>query len=279
MTIFFLTLAILAGAYVAGLIGSMTGLGGGFIVISLLTLLLHVNIHYAIGASLISVIATSSGAGVAYVKEGVANLRLAMFLEISTTIGAIAGALFSVFVPAHIIPVLIGMILIFSSVMSLRKKKETIRQIPSPLSELLKLNGSYRNESKTVPYVIRNIIGGSFSMLFAGVVSGLLGIGSGALKVFAMDTVMNVPFKVSTTTSNFMIGVTAAASAVIYFQRGYIDPVIVMPVGIGVLFGSMTGAKLLTKINSPQVLRLIFAVVVGLLALQMIYNGLSAHRK
>lgn len=277
MTILLLTITILLGAYFAGLIGSMTGMGGGFVVIPLLTLLLHVNIHYAIGASLLSVIATSSGAGVAYVKEGIANLRLAMFLEIATTAGAMAGALLSIYVPVDIIPALIGIILIFSSIMSLRNKVEVCCEEPSALSEKLKLNGSYQLGNKATPYSVKNVVGGFFAMLFAGITSGLLGIGSGALKVFAMDTVMRVPFKVSTTTSNFMIGVTASASAVIYFQRGYIDPIISMPVAIGVLLGSMSGAKLLTKISSPKLLRLIFAFVVGLLAIQMIYQAIKAH--
>jgi uncharacterized membrane protein YfcA len=275
MTIITLTLVIFAGSYFAGLIGSMTGLGGGFIVIPLLTLILHVDIHYAIGASLLSVIATSSGAGAAYVKEGIINLRLAMFLEIATTAGATAGALFSVYVPTRIIPVLIGIILIFSSIMSLRKKEELHCRDFSKFSERLKLNGTYEVNGQSKDYSIINVAGGFFSMLFAGVLSGLLGIGSGALKVFAMDTIMRVPFKVSTTTSNFMIGVTAAASAVIYFQRGFIDPVISMPVAVGVIFGSLSGAKLLHRINSPKILRLIFSVVVGVLALQMIYKAIQ----
>lgn len=256
----------------------MTGMGGGFIVIPLLTLLLHINIHYAIGASLLSVIATSSGAGAAYVKEGIANLRLAMFLEVATTAGAMAGALFSVFVPVHIIPILIGSILIFSSVMSLRTKKEICCQEESKLSSELKLNGSYQLNGQTVNYSVVHVVGGFFAMLFAGITSGLLGIGSGALKVFAMDTVMRVPFKVSTTTSNFMIGVTAAASAVIYYQKGYIDPLISMPVALGVLLGSLSGAKLLTRITSPKLLRLIFAFVVALLAIQMIYEGFKGGK-
>ncbi|MFC3562824.1 sulfite exporter TauE/SafE family protein [Pedobacter jamesrossensis] len=278
MTILLLTVTILLGSYFAGLIGSMTGMGGGFIVIPLLTLLLHVNIHYAIGASLLSVIATSSGAGVAYVRDGVANLRLAMFLEIATTAGAMAGALLSVYVPVNIIPILIGAILIFSSIMSLRSKKEICCEDVSKLAERLNLNGTYQLDKRQIKYSVVNVVGGFFAMLFAGVTSGLLGIGSGALKVFAMDTVMRVPFKVSTTTSNFMIGVTASASAVVYFQRGYIDPVISMPVAIGVILGSLTGAKLLTKISSPKLLRLIFAFVVALLAVQMIYEGIKSHK-
>ncbi|QEM03744.1 sulfite exporter TauE/SafE family protein [Mucilaginibacter rubeus] len=277
MTLIAFTFFILAGAYLAGLIGSMTGLGGGFIVIPLLTLLLHVNIHYAVGASLISVIATSSGAGAAYVKDSLSNFRLPMFLEVSTTLGAIVGALYAALVPAHLIPVMIGAILIFSSVMSLRKKNDNPSKQVSKLGERLKLNGTYNNGSQVIPYKVRHITGGFIAMFFAGVISGLLGIGSGALKVFAMDTVMNIPFKVSTSTSSFMIGVTAAAGAVIYFQRGYIDPVIAVPVATGVVFGALTGAKLLTKINSPQVLRMLFAIVVSLLAVQMIYNGLKAH--
>ncbi|QTE38545.1 sulfite exporter TauE/SafE family protein [Mucilaginibacter gossypii] len=277
MTLIAFTFFILAGAYLAGLIGSMTGLGGGFIVIPLLTLLLHVNIHYAVGASLISVIATSSGAGAAYVKDSLSNFRLPMFLEVSTTLGAIVGALYAALVPAHLIPVMIGAILIFSSVMSLRKKNDNPSKQVSKLGERLKLNGTYNNGSQVIPYKVRHVTSGFIAMFFAGVISGLLGIGSGALKVFAMDTVMNIPFKVSTSTSSFMIGVTAAAGAVIYFQRGYIDPVIAVPVATGVVFGALTGAKLLTKINSPQVLRLLFAIVVSLLAVQMIYNGLKAH--
>ncbi|SDH50923.1 sulfite exporter TauE/SafE family protein [Mucilaginibacter sp. P19] len=277
MTLIAFTFFILAGAYLAGLIGSMTGLGGGFIVIPLLTLLLHVNIHYAVGASLISVIATSSGAGAAHVKDSLSNFRLPMFLEVSTTLGAIVGALYAALVPAHLIPVMIGAILIFSSVMSLRKKNDNPSKQVSKLGERLKLNGTYNNGSQVIPYKVRHITGGFIAMFFAGVISGLLGIGSGALKVFAMDTVMNIPFKVSTSTSSFMIGVTAAAGAVIYFQHGYIDPVIAVPVATGVVFGALTGAKLLTKINSPQILRLLFAIVVSLLAVQMIYNGLKAH--
>lgn len=278
MSVILFTLIILAGAYLAGLLGSLTGLGGGVVIIPLLTLLLGVDIHYAIGASLVSVIATSSGSAAAYVKEGITNIRLGMFLEIATTIGALAGALLAVFIAPGLIAVIFGLILIFSALMSLRKKAEKILTEPSPLAAKLKLNGSYpTGDGEMVQYGVTRVAGGFFMMLFAGVISGLLGIGSGALKVLAMDTVMRIPFKVSTTTSNFMIGVTAAASAVVYLQRGYIDPGLSMPVVIGVLLGAMTGSKILVHTTSSGWLRWVFAVVVTFLAGQMIYNGITGR--
>jgi uncharacterized membrane protein YfcA len=275
MSVIELTLIILIGAYFAGLLGSLTGLGGGFIIIPLFTLVLHINIHYAIGASLISVIATSSGSAAAYIKEGITNMRLGMFLEVATTAGALAGAMLAIYTSTHYIAILFGCILILSAVMSLRKKSEEIVIYKSPLAEKLKLNSSYPTAEGVVAYSVTNVVGGFFMMLFAGVISGLLGIGSGALKVVAMDNVMRIPFKVSTTTSNFMIGVTAAASAVIYLQRGYIDPALSMPVVIGVVLGAMTGSKILVHTASSQWIRVLFAIVITVVATQMIYNGLT----
>jgi len=254
-------------------LGSLTGLGGGFIIIPLLALVLRVDIHYAIGASLISVIATSSGAAAAYVREGITNIRIGMFLEIATTAGAFTGAILAVFIPTQYIAVIFGLILIFSAIMSLRSKVEQIITNPSPLAKKLKLSGTYPVGSKSVAYGVTNIIGGFFMMIFAGIISGLLGIGSGALKVIAMDGVMHIPFKVSTTTSNFMIGVTAAASAVVYMQRGYIHPGIAMPVVIGVLLGAASGSKILVNATSSLWLRWLFAIVISIIAIQMIYNG------
>ena len=276
MSVIVFTIIILIGAYFAGLLGSLTGLGGGVVIIPLLTILLKVDIHYAIGASLVSVIATSSGSAAAYVKEGITNIRLGMFLEIATTTGALCGALLAVYIPTHYIAIIFGVILTFSAVMSLRKKAETIVLQPSYLGEKLKLKGTYPDgNGQPVKYGVTNVAGGFFMMLFAGVISGLLGIGSGALKVIAMDTIMKIPFKVSTTTSNFMIGVTAAASAVVYLQRGYIDPGISMPVVIGVLLGALTGSKILVHTKSSGWLRWVFAIVVTILASQMIYNGVT----
>jgi uncharacterized membrane protein YfcA len=277
MSVLVLTLIILAGAYLAGLVGSLTGLGGGVVIIPLLTLVLNVDIHYAIGAALISVIATSSGSAAAYVKEGITNIRLGMFLEIATTIGAMCGAMLALYIQTSVIAVVFGVILIFSAFMSLKPKKEDINQRKSLWAEKLKLNGSYPVDHVPVPYGVLNVAGGFVMMIFAGIISGLLGIGSGALKVVAMDGIMRIPFKVSTTTSNFMIGVTAAASAVVYLQRGYIDPGLSAPVVVGVLLGALTGSKILVNTKSSQWLRWVFAVIVTFLAGQMIYNGIN-HR-
>ncbi|MGN7820109.1 sulfite exporter TauE/SafE family protein [Chitinophaga varians] len=275
MTILLFTLILLAGAFLAGLLGSLTGLGGGVVIIPLLTLGFHVDIRYAIGTALIASIATSSGSASAYVKEGITNIRLGMFLEIATTTGAVVGALIAVFIPTNVVAVIFGCVLIFSALMSFRKKPEAVSdEDVSKLARDLKLNGTYPSGGEMVSYKVRHVPGGYFMMTFAGVMSGLLGIGSGALKVLAMDNIMRIPFKVSTTTSNFMIGVTAAASAVVYLQRGYVSPGLCMPVVLGVLLGAFGGSRLLVKVNTKW-LRIVFGVVITFLALQMIYNGIN----
>ncbi|MBW8687794.1 sulfite exporter TauE/SafE family protein [Chitinophaga rhizophila] len=275
MSILVFTLILLAGAFMAGMLGSLTGLGGGVVLIPLLTVVFHVDIRYAIGASLVASIANSSGAAAAYIKEGITNVRIGMFLEIATTTGAIVGAILAVYTRTDVIAILFGIVLLFSAAMTLRKKNEHgDNTSTSKLAETMKLNGSYPVNGVEVPYKVRGVAGGYALMTVAGVVSGLLGIGSGALKVLAMDGVMRIPFKVSTTTSNFMIGVTAAASAVIYLQRGYIDPGIAMPVVLGVLAGAFGGSRLLMKMNTRK-LRLLFCVVISALALEMIYNGFT----
>lgn len=273
MTVLTFTFIMLFGAICAGIIGSLSGLGGGIVVIPLLTILLGVDIHYAIGAALVSVIATSSGSAAAYVKEGIANMRLGMFLEIATTAGAVAGALISTAAPSSSIAILFGLALIFSATNSLRKKEEHIVLESSKLAERLKLPSTYPVvKGQEVAYGTKNVIGGFSMMGLAGVLSGMLGIGSGAFKVIAMDTIMRIPFKVSTTTSNFMMGVTALASCVIYLQKGYIVPDICLPVMIGVLVGSMIGSKILMA-TDPKKLRVFFALIIFFLAFNMIYNG------
>ncbi|CAL1516414.1 sulfite exporter TauE/SafE family protein [Chitinophaga sp. MM2321] len=275
MTILSFTLILLCGAFLAGFLGSLTGLGGGVVIIPLLALVFHVDIRYAIGTALVASIATSSGSASAYVKEGITNIRLGMFLEIATTTGAVAGALIAVFIPTNVVAIIFGIVLIFSAVMSLQRKKESITdEDVSKLARQLRLNSSYPVGTGVVSYKVRHVPGGYFMMMFAGVMSGLLGIGSGALKVLAMDNIMRIPFKVSTTTSNFMIGVTAAASAVVYLQRGYISPGLCLPVVLGVLAGAFAGSRLLVQANVKW-LRIVFNVVITLLALQMIYNGLT----
>ncbi|KLT63841.1 sulfite exporter TauE/SafE family protein [Pedobacter sp. BMA] len=272
MTILTFSIILLLGAFLAGLVGSLTGLGGGVVVIPLLTLVFHVDIRYAIGAALLASIANSSGAASAYVKEGITNIRLGMFLEIATTVGAVMGAVIAVYTPTNTIAILFGSILLFSAAMTIRKKNQDALQHGSLLAAKLKLNGSYPTAEGIVKYELRNVGAGFSIMTLAGVISGLLGIGSGALKVLAMDTAMHIPFKVSTTTSNFMIGVTAAASAVVYLQRGYMDPAIAFPVVLGVLGGAFLGSRLLSRIN-PTVLRYLFCVAIVFVAIEMIYNG------
>jgi uncharacterized membrane protein YfcA len=272
MTILTFTILLLAGAYLAGLVGSLTGLGGGVVIIPLLTLVFHVDIRYAIGAALLASIANSSGAASAYVKEGITNIRLGMFLEIATTVGAVVGAVIAVYTPTNTIAILFGSILLFSAAMTLRKKNQEALLIGSSTANKLKLNNSYPTKVGEVNYHLKNVGAGFSIMAVAGIFSGLLGIGSGALKVLAMDSTMHIPFKVSTTTSNFMIGVTAAASAVVYLQRGYMDAGIAFPVVLGVLAGAFTGSKLLTRIDA-RVLKYIFCTAIVFVAIEMIYNG------
>ena len=273
MTVLVFTLVVLIGSFLAGLVGSLTGLGGGVIIIPFLTLGLGVDIHYAIGASIISVIATSSGSAAAYVKEGITNVRIGMFLEVATTLSAIFGVLIATYINANSIMVIFGLILLFSAYMMIKKKIAQSNQIKtSVLANYFKLNGSYPTEDGVKTYPVHNVIGGFAMMFVAGTLSGLLGIGSGALKVIGMDNIMKIPFKVSTTTSNFMIGVTAAASALIYLHKGQINPAIAMPVSLGVVLGATIGAKILIKSKTSR-LKVVFAISVTFLALQMIYKG------
>ena len=263
------------GAISAGLLGSLTGLGGGVIIIPLLTLGFGVPMHYAIGASLISVIGTSSGAAVAFVKEGFTNMRVGMFLEIATTSGAIVGALVSGMLNPNTIGIIFASILLLTVILNLKGKPDHQEPIiKGSLEEKLKLFGTFPDKGVVKSYSARNTVPGFLMMMFAGAMSGLLGIGSGALKVLAMDNMMKLPFKVSTTTSNFMIGVTAVASALIYFQRGEIIPVIAAPVLIWVVVGSFIGSKTL-MVSKTKKLKTFFAIVITILSVYMMYNGIN----
>ena len=215
-----LSVLIWFGSLVAGFLGSLTGLGGGVVIVPLLTLAFGVDIRYAIGASLVSVIATSSGAAAAYVKEGYSNIRVGMFLEIATTIGALAGAFVAVYLRLSVIAVIFGLVLLYSAYLSFRPPKERLQlDKPDPIASFLRMDGTSPAANGVREYNVRSVPAGFSLMFVAGALSGLLGIGSGAVKVLAMDQVMRLPFKVSTTTSNFMIGVTAAASAGVYLNR------------------------------------------------------------
>jgi uncharacterized membrane protein YfcA len=262
------------GSLAAGFLGSLTGLGGGVVLVPLLTIFFHVDLRYAIGASLVSVIATSSGSAAAYVKEGFSNIRIGMFLEIATTLGALLGAYLTAKVPANAIAIIFGVALTYSAYVSRRLRPRTaVEQPPDPLATKLKMNGTFPDTSGLRSYNVYNVPTGFGVMFGAGALSGLLGIGSGALKVVAMDQAMKIPFKVSTTTSNFMIGVTAAASAGVYLNRGYIDPSLAMPVMLGVLIGSLLGTRVLVKTQTKS-LRLVFSIVIVLLGVEMLFRGL-----
>ena len=268
---------IVAGiSFAAGFLGSLLGLGGGMIVVPALTLLLHIDIRLAIGASIISVIATSSGAAAAYVRDRLANLRVAMFLELGTTSGAISGAWIAGLLHQRWLYILFGSILGYSAVAMLRGRHRAPRthHQQSAFARRLRLGGSYFDDARDeeVSYEPVRPMLGLVLMYIAGIVSGLLGIGSGALKVPAMDLAMELPIKVSTATSNFMIGVTAAASAGLYFSRGQIDPFVAAPVAIGVLGGAFTGSKTLGRISSRAV-RTTFVIVLIIVSVQMLIHG------
>jgi len=277
MNILEFSLLIWLGSTATGFVGALTGLGGGVVLVPFLTLVFDVDIRYAIGASLISVIATSSGAAAAYVKEGFTNMRIGMFLEIATTLGALLGASLAAWVPTSIIAIIFGVVLLYSAYLSSRPLPEQLDGgPPDPLATRLRMNGHYPTIQGPQSYRVHRVPLGFSLMALAGALSGLLGIGSGAVKVLAMDQVMRIPFKVSTTTSNFMIGVTAAASAGVYLNRGYIDPGLSMPVMLGVLVGSLLGARVLVRART-RLLRTTFALVIVALGFQMIYNGLTGR--
>ena len=275
MTILEFTPIVFVISLFAGFLGSLTGLGGGVVVTPALTILLGVDLRYAIGASLVSVIATSSGAAAAYVRDGYSNMRIGMFLEIATTVGAVCGAFLATHVPVSALSIVFGVVLLHSAWQSNRQHEEGAAHLADdPLSRRLRLEGSLRSGTTVEKYRAGRVKTGFSVMLAAGTLSGLLGIGSGALKVIAMDQAMRIPFKVSTATSNFMIGVTAAASAGVYLSRGYIAPGLAMPVMLGVLCGSLMGARLLPR-TDVKTLRRVFGIVVGVMAIEMIVQGIG----
>src|SRR5690242_9043558 len=270
-------LGIFVVSVLAGFLGALAGVGGGILIIPALTLLFGIDIRLAIGASIVSVIATSSGAAAAYVRDRLTNLRVGMFLELATTSGAVVGALLAVAVAPGVLYVLLGVVLLFSAGMQLTRLGEelAVASPPSALAARLTLAGSYTDAYLgEVAYSPRRIPLGFGLMAIAGVVSGLLGIGSGALKVVAMDGAMRLPMKVSSATSNFMIGVTAAASAGVYIGRGDVDVRIASPVARGVLLGAVLGARVLGRLSNRNVRR-IFVPVLAIIGIETILRGLG----
>jgi len=271
----------------AGLIGALVGVGGGILVVPALTLLFGVPIGYAVGASIVSVIATSSGSAAAYVRDRITNLRIGMFLEIGTVTGAIIGAVSTIYLVrsgfSWLVFLVFGLVLIFSSyITALRIRKErrgdkdTVNQRPNKAAVRLRLTGEYYDKAlkAKIPYIADSVPAGFVVMFIAGLMAGLLGIGGGILKVLGMDSFMKLPFKVSTTTSNFMIGVTAAASAGIFYVGGYVNPILVAPVAVGVVLGSLVGTRVLVR-SKPVSLRWVFIAALIAIGVEMIYQGLS----
>jgi uncharacterized membrane protein YfcA len=275
MTILTITVLVLVGSFAAGVLGALTGLGGGLIIVPMLTLVFHVDLRYAIGASLVSVIATSSGAAAAYVREGYTNVRVGILLEVGTVIGALVGAALASVTPTRVLAILMGVVLLGTAYRSMLKRAEhEVLVTPDKWSTRLRLDSTFPTPNGEQAYSVTNVPAGLSLMFLAGILSALLGIGSGIIKVLAMDQMMRLPFKVSTTTSNFMIGVTAAASAGVYLHRGQIDPTIALPVMLGVLAGALAGARILTRANVKW-LRTLFTVVVVVMAVQMLYKGVA----
>ncbi|MCC6312543.1 MAG: sulfite exporter TauE/SafE family protein [Thermomicrobiales bacterium] len=269
--------ALFAASLAAGLLGSIAGLGGGVLLVPLLTVGFGLPIRLAIGASIVSVIATSSAAGAAYVTDHLTNVRLAMLLEVATSVGAVTGALIAPWLPTRLLFIVFGLLLAGSLVPTVaRLGEEDPRDVaPDRLARRWRLSSAYpdRARGRVIPYAVTGVPLGFGLMYVAGVASGLLGIGSGALKVLALDTVMRLPIKVSSATSNFMIGVTAAASAGIYFWRGDVVPVIAAPVALGILIGATVGSRLLTRVHG-QVVRRVFTVALAVVAVEMLLRGI-----
>ena len=270
-------------AVLAGFLGSLVGLGGGIIITPALTILFGFDIKYAIGASIIAVIATSSGSAIAFVKDHVSNMRVGMLLEVFTTAGGVVGALMAGVFSSKLLYIFFSLILLNSFYGMLKKtglitkvKKEEEIVENDKYAEKYKLNSSYYDKAinKTIDYNVTNVPQGSLVMFGAGFASGLLGIGSGAFKVVALDTYMKLPIKVSTATSNFMMGVTATASALIYFFNGTINPVVAAPIAIGTLIGSRTGAKVMQRLDAKYI-RYIFLPILLFTIINMFLKGLG----
>lgn len=259
----------------AGIFGALTGLGGGVVVITALVLLFHINIHYAMGASVISVIATSSGSSVAFLREGFTNLRIGMLLETTAVVGATLGALLVAYLSTTFIGYAFSGLLFFSAYLTLKRREETEHYTTShPWAIALKLPSTYPEAQEKRAYHVQQVPTGLIVMFFSGLIAGLLGIGAGTLKVLAMDQALRLPYKVATTTSNFMIGITAAITATVYLGQGYIKPLIAAPVMLGVLLGSFFAARLLPRMNTRR-LRLIFSIFICLIGIQMIYKTVT----
>jgi uncharacterized membrane protein YfcA len=261
-------------AIAAGFVGALSGLGGGVFIVPGLVILARIPMHIAVGASLISVVATSAGASVAFVRDGWTNLRVAIILECATVTGALGGAYLAGVVPATVLELLFALMMLQSAYFALKKKSDEI--LPSDeLCTRLRLGGEMpTDDGPPIKYGVRNLPGGAALMVLAGVMSGLLGVGAGALKVAAMDSLMKLPLKVSSATSNFMIGVTAGAGALVFLARGDVAASVAAPVALGVTAGALVGSRILPHLQ-VQALRLLFIVILVLIAVEMGWRAIS----
>ncbi len=260
----------------AGFVGAMSGMGGGIVLIPGLTLL-GVDIKHAIAVSIVSVIATSSGAASAYVRDRITNLKVGMFLEMFTIIGALVGASIAVVSGRTFLFILFGFVLLASWVLLLlqRHGRVALAAQQDVVSRWLELEGSYDDQASgaTISYkAVRAYLGGP-AMFAAGLIAGLLGIGAGAVKVLIQEFLMGLPTKVSTTTSNLIIGVTALAGSSVYLAAGLIDPGLAAPVILGVASGAFAGTRLLVRLTNTAVRRF-FLVVLLVLGIEMIVRGI-----
>lgn len=277
MTIISFSVLIFIFSFFAGCLGAITGIGGGIIIIPILVLFFHINIHYAMGASLISAMTTSTSAAYAYMREGYTNFRIGIFLESIAVIGALVGALLIPLLSKSFIAFLLSLVLFLSSYLTIKRKEEyETYETSHRWAVALKLDDQYLLNKQVKPYHVQKVPFAFFMMGIAGMLSGLLGIGAGSLKVLVMDQALRLPYIVATATSNYMIGITAAVSAGIYFAQGYIEPHITFSVMLGVTLGAFLGAKIL-KIISSRALRIIFSLVISLVGVQLMYDALSGN--
>ena len=270
-----LLFGLFALALGAGFVGALSGLGGGVFIVPALVVLAKMPMKVAVGASLISVVATSAGASVAFVRDGWTNLKVAMVLECATVTGALTGAYLAGIVPTNILELLFALMMLQSAFFSMRKQQDDVVQQGDRFSQLLHLEGEVEDETgRPLHYEVINFPYGAGLMVIAGLMSGMLGIGAGALKVTAMDYFMRLPIKVSSATSNFMIGVTAGAGALVFLSRGDVPTSIAAPVALGVTAGALGGSKLLPHAN-VRALRLGFVIIMLMIAIEMGWRAVS----
>jgi len=266
---------LLALSFGAGFVGAISGLGGGVFIVPALIIIAHLPMRVAVGASLISVVATSAGASVAFVRDGWTNLKVAMVLECATVTGAVTGAYLVGIVPVVVFELLFAAMMLQSAYFSLKKGGDDILPKGDSLAERLDLAGEIPNQQgQLVHYEVANVPQGGLLMIVAGLMSGLLGIGSGALKVMAMDYIMHIPLKVSSATSNFMIGVTAGAGALVFLARGDVSTTLAAPVALGVTAGALTGSRVLPRLK-VSALRIVFVVILILIAAEMGWRAVT----